>query len=98
MTKCSVKQSDVVKFISSELKVIQEDLFKNAQNFQKQNTFEVDNFEEFKKVIDNTGGFVYAHWDGTPQTEKIIGDDQAAGLVARQRRAGYEIMDVTQTA
>ena len=65
MTKCSVKQSDVVKFISSELKVIQEDLFKNAQNFQKQNTVEVDNFEEFKKVIDNTGGFVYAHWDGT---------------------------------
>ena len=48
MTKCSVKQSDVVKFISSELKVIQEDLFKNAQNFQKQNTVEVDNFEEFK--------------------------------------------------
>ena len=68
MTKCSIKQSDVVKYISSELKVIQDDLFKNAQNFQKQNTVEVDNFEEFKKVIDNTGGFVYAHWDGTTQT------------------------------
>ena len=80
MTKCSVKQSDVVKFISSELKVIQEDLFKNAQNFQKQNTFEVDNFEEFKKVIDNTGGFVYAHWDGTPQTEKIIKEKTKATI------------------
>ena len=80
MTKCSVKQSDVVKFISSELKVIQEDLFKNAQNFQKQNTFEVDNFEEFKKVIDNIGGFVYAHWDGTPQTEKIIKEKTKATI------------------
>jgi prolyl-tRNA synthetase len=80
MTKCSVKQSDVVKFISSELKVIQEDLFKNAQNFQKQNTVEVDNFEEFKKVIDNTGGFVYAHWDGTPQTEKIIKEKTKATI------------------
>jgi prolyl-tRNA synthetase len=80
MTKCSVKQSDVVKFISCELKVIQEDLFKNAQNFQKQNTFEVDNFEEFKKVIDNTGGFVYAHWDGTPQTEKIIKEKTKATI------------------
>ena len=80
MTKCSVKQSDVVKFISSELKVIQEDLFKNAQNFQKQNTAEVDNFEEFKKVIDNTGGFVYAHWDGTPQTEKIIKEKTKATI------------------
>ena len=80
MTKCSVKQSDVVKFISSELKVIQDDLFKNAQNFQKQNTVEVDNFEEFKKVIDNTGGFVYAHWDGTPQTEKIIKEKTKATI------------------
>ena len=80
MTKCSVKQSDVVKFISSELKVIQEDLFKNAQNFQKQNTVEVDNFEEFKKVIDNTGGFVYAHWDGTPQTEKLIKEKTKATI------------------
>tara|TARA_B100000161_G_scaffold27908_1_gene16461 strand:+ start:1769 stop:3247 length:1479 start_codon:yes stop_codon:yes gene_type:complete len=80
MTKCSVKQSDVVKFISSELKVIQEDLFKNAQNFQRQNTVEVDNFEEFKKVIDNTGGFVYAHWDGTPQTEKIIKEKTKATI------------------
>ena len=80
MTKCSVKQSDVVKFISSELKVIQEDLFKNAQNFQKQNTVEVDNFEEFKKVIDNKGGFVYAHWDGTPQTEKIIKEKTKATI------------------
>ncbi len=80
MTKCSVKQSDLVKFISSELKVIQEDLFKNAQNFQRQNTVEVDNFEEFKKVIDNTGGFVYAHWDGTPQTEKIIKEKTKATI------------------
>ena len=80
MSKCSVKQSDVVKFISSELKVIQDDLFKNAQNFQKQNTVEVDNFEEFKKVIDNTGGFVYAHWDGTPQTEKIIKEKTKATI------------------
>ena len=80
MTKCSVKQRDVVKFISSELKVIQEDLFKNAQNFQKQNTVEVDNFEEFKKVIDDTGGFVYAHWDGTPQTEKIIKEKTKATI------------------
>ena len=80
MTKCSIKQSDVVKYISSELKAIQEDLFKNAQNFQKQNTVEVDNFEEFKKVIDNTGGFVYAHWDGTPQTEKIIKEKTKATI------------------
>ena len=80
MTKCSIKQSDVVKYISSELKVIQEDLFKNAKNFQKQNTVEVDNFEEFKKVIDNTGGFVYAHWDGTPQTEKIIKEKTKATI------------------
>ena len=80
MTKCSVKQSDVVKYISSELKVIQDELFKNAQNFQKQNTVEVDNFEEFKKVIDNTGGFVYAHWDGTPQTEKLIKEKTKATI------------------
>ena len=72
MTKCSVKQSDVVKFISSELKVIQDDLFKNAQNFQNKTQLKLTILREFKKVIDNTGGFSLCHWDGTPQTEKII--------------------------
>ena len=35
-------------------------------------------------------------WD--PKSEQIVGDDQAASLAARQRRAGYDILDVMQTA
>ena len=32
----------------------------------------VDTFEDFKKVLDTKGGFVLAHWDGTPETEGAI--------------------------
>jgi prolyl-tRNA synthetase len=32
----------------------------------------VDTWEEFEKVINENGGLVYAHWDGTTETEKLI--------------------------
>jgi prolyl-tRNA synthetase len=34
----------------------------------------VDNFDDFKAVLDGEGGFVSAHWDGTVETEKKIKD------------------------
>ena len=44
---------------------------KIALSLQKQKTFEANSKEEFVKLIDK-GGFVYAHWDGTSETEELI--------------------------
>lgn len=65
--------------ISDLLDNIQETIFKKAYQFREERSFKVDTYEEFKKIIDSEeGGFVYAHWDGTAETEeKIKGETKA---------------------
>jgi prolyl-tRNA synthetase len=70
--KHTVAQSEVVDFISNLLEDIQENLFKKAIDFRSEHTTSVDNFEDFKAIIKNKGGFVSAHWDGTEETEERI--------------------------
>ena len=70
--KQTVAQSEVVEFVSNLLEEIQENLFKKAIDFRSEHTTSVDNFEDFKAIIKNKGGFVSAHWDGTEETEDRI--------------------------
>ena len=70
--KKTVAQSEVVDFVSNLLEEIQENLFKKAIDFRSEHTTSVDNFEDFKAIIKNKGGFVSAHWDGTEETEDRI--------------------------
>jgi len=57
---------------------IQDELFNKAKTRREEMTSEVDSYEEFQKVIENKGGFVWAHWDGTPETEEKIKDETKA--------------------
>jgi len=59
---------------------IQNNLFSKALEFQRQNTTVVNSYDEFKSVIAGKGGFVLAHWDGTPETEAIIKDETKATI------------------
>jgi prolyl-tRNA synthetase len=70
--KQTVAQSEIVDFVSNLLEEIQENLFKKAIDFRGEHTTSVDNFEDFKAIIKNKGGFVSAHWDGTEETEDRI--------------------------
>ena len=72
LTKSSVPINLVVKEVEDTLKDIQSKLFNRALNFRNKNTTEVDNFEEFKRIISKQGGFVSAHWDGSNETELKI--------------------------
>ncbi len=51
---------------------IQDNLYKKAFKFREENTYEVDTWDEFKDIIENKGGFVMAHWDGSNETEDKI--------------------------
>ena len=72
LTKSSVPMNLIVKEVEDTLKDIQSKLFNRALNFRNKNTTEVDNFEEFKRIISKQGGFVSAHWDGSNETELKI--------------------------
>jgi len=66
--------------VSELLDVIQSDLFEAAKKRRDEMTTTVESYDEFKKVIDGKGGFVWAHWDGTPQTEEKIKEDTKATI------------------
>ena len=72
LSKQYVSQKDVVDHVTSQLDIIQIDLFEKAKNFREQNIREVNDFESFQKIIKEKGGFVSAHWDGTNETEEAI--------------------------
>tara|TARA_B100001564_G_scaffold350761_1_gene355656 strand:- start:119 stop:1597 length:1479 start_codon:yes stop_codon:yes gene_type:complete len=72
LTKSSVPMNSIVKEVEDTLKDIQSKLFNRALNFRNKNTTEVNNFEDFKRIISKQGGFVSAHWDGSNETELKI--------------------------
>jgi len=48
---------------------IQSNLFLKAKTFREENTYEVNDYKEFKKSLEEKGGFIRAYWDGTSETE-----------------------------
>ena len=72
LSKQYVSQKDVVDHVTSQLDIIQIDLFEKAKNFREQNIREVNDFESFQKIIKEKGGFISAHWDGSNETEEAI--------------------------
>lgn len=72
LTKEVVPQEGIVERIESLMEEIQQNIFNKALAFREQMTTKVDSYEEFKRVLDEKGGFVLAHWDGTVETEERI--------------------------
>lgn len=72
LTKEFVPIEKVVETINHLMTTIQQDLFDKALSFRDSHITEVDTFDAFKDVIENKGGFVSAHWDGTAETEDKI--------------------------
>ncbi|AEV34091.1 prolyl-tRNA synthetase, family I [Owenweeksia hongkongensis DSM 17368] len=74
LTKEVVNLGDLTRTVQERLGEIQKNLFDKAKNFRAENTHQVNTWDEFVDVIENKGGFVEAHWDGTPETEDKIKD------------------------
>jgi len=62
------------------LNEIQDNLFNKAKKFRDKNTHHVKDYNEFKKIIQDKGGFIYAHWDGSTETENIIKKETKATI------------------
>lgn len=74
LTKEVQPKEGIATYISELLVQIQEDLFNKALDYRDSHITEVNSFEEFKEVLNDKGGFVSAHWDGTAATEEKIKD------------------------
>ncbi|MCX2839668.1 proline--tRNA ligase [Salinimicrobium sp. MT39] len=72
LSKEFVQQNEVVERVKGLMTEIQENLHNKAKAFRNEHITEVNDFEEFKKVLKEKGGFISAHWDGTAETENRI--------------------------
>ncbi|HPE55847.1 MAG TPA: proline--tRNA ligase [Bacteroidales bacterium] len=66
--------------VKNLLEQIQKNLFQKALNFREDNTRVANTWDEFKDIIENKGGFVLAHWDGTTETEEKIKEETKATI------------------
>ena len=72
LTKETIPLDTAVTHIESLLIDIQANIYKKALQFREENTHYADKWEEFVDIIENKGGFVMAHFDGTAETEEKI--------------------------
>ena len=68
------------KRVGELLQAMQTDLFNRAKTFRDANLYEIDSYDDFKKRIEEPGGFYLAHWDGTRETEDRIASETKATI------------------
>lgn len=66
------EEMPIAEKIGGLLEEIQQGIYQKAFDFRKENTTEVNSWEEFKQVLEEKAGFLAAHWDGTAETEEKI--------------------------
>ena len=76
--KIIIPQDELESRILELLNEIQDNLFKKAQEFQRQHTHTISTYEEFKDSIENTPGFYLAYFDGSPDDEEKIKEETKA--------------------
>ncbi len=80
LEKFTIKNEKVSKQITQLLEDIQQNIYNKALTFRNRNTHDASTWEEFTDLIENKGGFVYAFWDGTVETENKIKDETKATI------------------
>jgi prolyl-tRNA synthetase len=74
------QQTDIESKIEHLLEAIQDNLYHKALSFRESRTFSADTWNEFRNILDDKGGFIYAHWDGTGETEQRIKEETKATI------------------
>ena len=80
LSKQIVDNKNIGNTVLNLLDEIQENLLNKAQQFREENTHKADTYTEFKELISNDSGFVYAHWDGSSESEQKIKEETKATI------------------
>jgi prolyl-tRNA synthetase len=80
LAKETIPVNKVNEIIPGLLNDIQETIYARALSFRNSNTYYTDSWEEFVNILDNRGGFIMAHWDGTFETEEKIKNETRATI------------------
>ena len=80
LTKEFVSADNLGQYISDLLPVIQKSIFNKALKNREENTHSANSYDELKDILENKGGFVWANWDGTTETEIKIKEETKATI------------------
>ncbi len=78
--KTFLPMDHLTESIPELLNEIQVQIFQKALDYRNSRIIEVNSYEEFQKELDGKGGFLSAHWDGSPETEQIIKEETKATI------------------
>ena len=78
--KNSVSMDGLVPHITKLLEEIQQNMYNKAETYRDSHITEANSWEEFKSILEEKGGFVSAHWDGTGETEEKIKQETKATI------------------
>jgi prolyl-tRNA synthetase len=70
----------VVAGVRTRLDAVQKELFQRALKLRETLTTRVERWDDFKEILEGKGGFLYAHWDGTGETEAAIQEETKATI------------------
>jgi prolyl-tRNA synthetase len=79
LEKSVYNQKDLANKIAHLLEAVQDNLYQKALTFRDTRTYYADSWDEFKQLLEK-GGFIYAHWDGTAETEQKIKEETKATI------------------
>jgi prolyl-tRNA synthetase len=74
LSKETISLESLERHIPELLQEMQASIYQRALKFREENTHKADTWDEFVDIIENRGGFVLAHFDGTSETEDKIKD------------------------
>ena len=80
LTKETVAADGISDLVVKLLDEIQVNLWTKALNHRSENITEVEDYDTFKEVLEQKGGFISAHWDGTAETEDRIKEETKATI------------------
>ncbi len=75
-----VPMEGISSHIRNLLVEMQDSIYQKALDFRSSRTTETDDYESFKQILDEKGGFIMAHWDGTAETEEKIKEETKATI------------------
>ncbi|MDR0545193.1 MAG: proline--tRNA ligase [Odoribacteraceae bacterium] len=80
LAKETLPAAGIARRVARLLEEIQENIYLKAARFRDSMTTRVDSYEEFKRLLDEKGGFFLCHWDGAAETEARVKEETKATI------------------
>lgn len=75
-----VSLDGIAQYVDGLLLEIQNNMFNKAKAYREEHISNANSWDEFEKLLDEKGGFIAAHWDGTAETEEAIKEKTKATI------------------